>query len=86
MTWSRLGQECDLRQKDWVHQFNAFMNHQKFFGKYLREIIEIELCNGDQEWSLDKRKQFVENKLMIAHKAQETLVETIPRDRSQEVC
>ena len=80
LQWHRLGKECDLREQDWVHQFNACLNHRGFFSKYLKEIIELELCSGGPEWPLLKRKTFVENKLMIAYKAQETLWETGRRE------
>ena len=76
LTWKRLGDECDLRNQDWVHQFNACMNHKGYFEKYLKEILENEM--GEEinvQWDLDRRKTYVENKLMIAFKANETLQE-----------
>jgi hypothetical protein len=72
LTWQRLGNECDLREQDWKHQFNACMNHRGFFSRYLKEIIEFEIIENTS-WTLERRRQFVENKLMIAFKAQETL-------------
>ena len=78
LTWSRLGQECDLRDQDWTHQFLFCLNHKGYFSKYLEEIIEHDLCVGGTERPLQKRKNYVEKKLMIAFKAKETLLETVP--------
>ena len=76
LTWKRLGDDCDLREQDWVHQFNACLNYKNFFGRYLKEILETEMSEGTNvQWNLERRKTFVENKLMIAYKAQETLQE-----------
>ena len=84
LTWKRLGDECDLRDQDWVHQFNACMNHKGYFAKYLKEILENEMGDGlNVRWNLDRRKTFVENKLMIAHKAQETLQEFSRGEKAQ---
>ena len=75
LTWCRLGNECDLREKDWIHQFNSCMNFKSFFSKYLRDMVELEITDEGPEWSLERRKKFVENKLMVAFKAHETLQE-----------
>ena len=81
LTWRRLGNECDLRQTDWNHQFNACMNHQGYFTKYLQEIIEHEVCENTT-WDLERRYAFISNKLVIAFKAQETLQNVNPPEGS----
>ena len=77
LTWHRLGLECDLRDQVWVHQFNCCMNHRSLVSPLLKEIIELEWCEGT-EWPLHRRKTFVENKLMIQFKAQQTMCEVKP--------
>ena len=72
MTWRRLGGECDLRNQDWNHQFNACMNHNNYFSTYLQEIIENEVIEN-VTWDIERRYTFIANKLMIAFKAHETL-------------
>ena len=72
MTWRRLGAECDLRNVDWNHQFNACMNHNNLFSTYLQEIVENEIVENTT-WDIERRYTFIANKLMIAFKAQETL-------------
>lgn len=72
MTWRRMGQECNLRDIDWNHQFNACMNHNSYFTKYLQDIVEHEICENTT-WSVERRHQFIVNKLVIAYRAHETL-------------
>ena len=72
MAWRRLGQDCDLREVDWNHQFNACMNHNGYFTKLLQDMIEAELCDTEK-WSVDRKYKFMAGKLMIAYKAQQTL-------------
>ena len=57
------------------------MNHKSLFSALIKEIIELELCEVT-EWTLHRRKTFVENKLMIQFKAQETLTEVRPPQAS----
>ena len=74
MSWLRLGTDCDLRDIDWIHQFDLCMKHNGNFTKYLTEILELELCD-DAPWDLSSRKTYVENKLAIASKTQESFNE-----------
>ena len=48
------------------------MNFNGYFTKYLTEILEFETCDN-AIWDLDRKYNFVANKLMVAYKAHEIL-------------
>ena len=73
LTWLRLGKECDLRDQDWIHQYNSSLNHRGFYHAYLEEIVQMELVGGAM--SLEVRHQYVLTRLQAAYKAQETMYE-----------
>ena len=78
MKWRRLGGECDLREVDWTRTFNACMNHKGYFTEYLKEMMEAEVCENTT-WDLKRKHDFMSNKLMIAFKAQETMISVSPQ-------
>ena len=84
MSWRRLGSDCNLRDIDWSNQFNACMNHNSYFTKYLQEMIETEVCE-EVPWTIDRKYAFIAGKLMIAYKTQETLKSVNTQDNMSRV-
>lgn len=68
LTWERLGADCSISEEEWILQFNIAMNHQGYFIKYLKGIVEAEITYH-YKMNLADRANFVLNSLRITHQA-----------------